>query len=159
MNETERQRLLDEEHLRLLRIGYFVAGGTTAFVALFGLVYVAMGFFFVLGLSSAPVRPHEPPPAFIGWLFGLIGITFTVVGGILATLKLLTARALGQRNGRTLCLVTAAFTCLSVPYGTALGIFTFVVLGRPSVRALFGVEPLPAAPPPPYPIVPPPAAE
>lgn len=38
-----RQTVLDEEHLRLLRIGYFVAAGTKAFRSLIGLMYACMG--------------------------------------------------------------------------------------------------------------------
>jgi hypothetical protein len=39
----------------------------------------------------------------------------------------------------------AALSCLAIPYGTVLGIFTFMVLQRPAARAIFGQT---QAPPP-----------
>jgi hypothetical protein len=50
---------------------------------------------------------------------------------------MMTAASLGTRRRRTLCLVTAGLTCASFPLGTALGIFTFIVLSRPTVKTLF----------------------
>ncbi len=61
----------------------------------------------------------------------------------MAALKFYTAVCLKQRKSRTFCLVVAAISCLEVPYGTILGVFTFLVLERPSVARLFGANPLP----------------
>jgi len=146
MDNFERQRILDEEHLKLLRIGYFVLGGTTAFVGLFGLVYVFMGFVFTSSAFNIPSPPGGTPPPPMGWIFVVIGAVIVIFGGTLGTLKLLTARALGRRNAYTFCLITAGLACISIPYGTFLGICTFLVLARPSVRALF--EARRGAPPP-----------
>ena len=144
MYELERQRILDDEHLRLLRIGYFIQGGTTLFMCLFGLLYVFMGLFAFRSLPSTP-GTSAPPVAF-GYIFAGLGGFFTLGGAAFATLVFLTARALGHRRSRTLCLVTAGLSCIFFPYGTALGVFTFTALGRPSVRALFNGSPaLPAA--------------
>ncbi len=147
MLDHERQRLLDEEHLRLLRIGYLIAGGMTAFMALFGMLYLVMGVFLVIGTSALPHRSGDVPPEFMGWFFLLFGFVFLFLGGIVAVLKFLTARALRLRKSRVLCLITAGFTCLGIPYGTALGIFTFAVLNRPSVLPLFEAAGPPIAPP------------
>jgi hypothetical protein len=150
MDDFERQRILDEEHLRLLRIGYFVAGGTTAFVCMFGLFYVFMGFFFTSSMMRMPSPPGGPPPPPMGWIFVVMGMAIMIFGAVMATFKFLTARALGRRNAYTLCLITAGLSCLSIPYGTFLGICTFMVLARPSVRALFEAG---RATPPPVPPV------
>ncbi|HEX6764513.1 MAG TPA: hypothetical protein VF103_03525 [Polyangiaceae bacterium] len=125
--------MLDGEHLRLLRIGYFISAGYTALFVPFGLVYAGMG---VL-MSHLPGAGSAAPPALVSWVMGLFGgvfATFAIVG---ATLKLLAAIRLKERRSRVLCLVAAAFTCLEVPWGTALGVMTFMVLSRPSVRRLF----------------------
>lgn len=157
MYETERQRILDEEHLHLLRIGYFIQGGTTLFMCLFGLLYVFMGIFALSSFANMQSSRGAPPPQFVGYIFAWIGGLFTLGGATLATLKFLTARALGRRRSRTLCMVTAGLSCIFVPYGTVLGVFTFMVLGRPSVRTLFNgtasapgtgsLEPSPPSPP------------
>jgi hypothetical protein len=54
MDESTRQSVLDEEHLRLLRIAHFVQGGITVFFSLFGLMYVFMGIL----VSSIFPRPQ-----------------------------------------------------------------------------------------------------
>jgi hypothetical protein len=55
----------------------------------------------------------------------------------MAILKLLTAQYIKRRRSRAFCMVVAAISCLEIPYGTLLGVFTFLVLGRNSVRGLF----------------------
>jgi hypothetical protein len=35
------------------------------------------------------------------------------------------------------CLVMASITCMFMPFGTVLGVFTLIVLMRPSVKPLF----------------------
>ena len=159
MLDTIRQRILDEEHLRLLRICYFIMGGAASAALVFGGLYLALGLIFAASFSSMPQQPAaNPPPAFVGWLFAAIGGVIVVLAGGYATLCLLTGRALGRRQSRTLCLMTAGLSCLQIPFGTALGIFTFVVLGRPSVQALFFTPGFPAPPlvtggaPPPPPV-------
>jgi len=46
------------------------------------------------------------------------------------------------RNRRwwTFCYLTGWGECLMFPFGTVLGIFTIIVLSRPSVKRLFGVH-------------------
>ena len=43
----------------------------------------------------------------------------------------------GNRFLSRICIVMAALACLSMPFGTVLGVFTIIVLARPSVQALF----------------------
>ena len=141
---SSEQQILDQEHLRLLRIGYFVSAGVTGFYALFGLAYMGMGAFFSTVLENLPQQPgtQAPPPAFVGWLFAGIGGAFTCFGGVFGALKLYVARCLRERRSHGICVAVACFTCLEIPYGTVLGAFTFTVLTRPSVKTLFGVDPL-----------------
>ena len=137
MNDAERQDLLDNEHLRLLRIGYLIAGGMNAFFAVFPLMYVVMGLVIATTESSAPQNSDAPSPQFIGYLIAGVGIVISLVASVFCALKFMTARAIRERRSLTLCRVTAGLTCLGIPYGTALGVLTFVVLGRSSVQALF----------------------
>jgi Zn-dependent protease with chaperone function len=148
MTDQEKQALLDDEHLRLLRIGYFVAAGMDAFFALFPLIYVAIGIVMALSLPG-PRRPGEPSPAMFGLIFVFIGLFVSLFMATQGALKLFTARALGQRHRRTLCFVTAALSCLQMPWGALIGIFTFMVLSRPSVKELFDstADHVPTAPP------------
>jgi hypothetical protein len=126
------QDIIDNEHLRLLRIGYFVSAAQTAIFIPVGLLYAGMGVMF----SQLPTGA-SPPPSFVSWLFGLIGAGFAGVAAVAATLKLLTAIRLKERRSRVMCLIAAGLSCMEIPYGTMLGIWTFIVLGRASVRRQF----------------------
>ncbi len=144
MLEAERQAMIDEEHLRLLSIGYYVSAGVSAFTSLFGLMYVMMGVFVAFVAANAPARPgHAPPPLFVGGIFAAIGLGIFAFMIALAVLKFVVARRLVQRRSRVFCLVIGALCCLGIPYGTVLGVFTLMVLSRRTVAGLF--EPQPAA--------------
>jgi heme/copper-type cytochrome/quinol oxidase subunit 3 len=158
MNLIERQQILDEEHLRLLRIGYLIVGGTAAFTGLFGLFYTAMGVFIVVAGKTASSRHGQPPPELMGVIFIAIGALVLLLAVGYASLAFLTARFLKERRARTLCLLTAGISCLYIPFGTVLGAFTFIVMGRPSVRALFNPPPQPPVPTNPRAVPPLPAA-
>ena len=49
----------------------------------------------------------------------------------------MTARFLVQRRNHRFCLVLAGVTCLFMPLGTILGVFTLIVLMRDSVQQSF----------------------
>jgi hypothetical protein len=134
MSDTT-QCVVDEEHLKLLRYGYFLSGAWNVFWAFFPLIYVAMGFFFMTTMPRGAAG--EPDPRTIGMMFAIIGACVSLIMVVLSVLKFLTARALGRRTSRTLCYITAAICCFAIPYGTALGVCTFLVLSRPSVAELF----------------------
>jgi hypothetical protein len=142
-DESTRQAIVDEEHLKLLSLGYMISAATTAFFSLFGLMYVFMGIFIgTIGSHQSQTvavasRAGQAPPAFVGWFFTAMGIAFFVVATALAAAKLQTAFWIKRRKSRTLCMVVAGISCLGVPYGTALGVLTFMVLGRDSVARLF----------------------
>jgi|SRR5687768_13690234 len=127
------QAIIDDEHLRLLRIGYFISAGQTAFVVPFGLLYAAMGFLMPT-LSRGSGAPS--PPAMV-WIFGIFGSAIAGFAALITVAKIITAIRLKERRSRTWCLVTAGLTCLEIPYGTALGVMTFMVLGRENVRRQF----------------------
>jgi hypothetical protein len=131
---AESQRsIIDAEHLRLLRIGYFISAGQTAFLIPFGLMYAGMG---VFTASFAP-SSSTPGISWVSWIMGIAGAAFALLGLAATALKIVTAIRLKERRSRVLCMVTAGISCLEVPYGTALGVMTFIVLSRPSVRQLF----------------------
>lgn len=137
MDNDERQQIIDAEHLRLLRIGYFALGGVAVFTSLFGLLYVFMGVMMGTVMQGVPQQPDGPPPEAAVWFMVGFGLLFLLASGAWALLSFLTARGLRRRRWRGLCFVTAALSCLYIPFGTLIGAFTFVVLGRSSVRALY----------------------
>jgi len=139
--EFNRQSVIDEEHLKLLSICYMISAAISACFSLFGLMYGAMGAVITEAVKRTPElaagADNAPPPALIGWIFGGIGVAVFLVLITMAGLQLGVAFSLKKRKSRTFCMVVAALECLGVPYGTLLGIFTFIVLGRDSVIRLF----------------------
>lgn len=137
--EIDRRSIIDEEHLKLLSLGYMISAGAAGLFALFGLLYVGMGLMMSTMLSRMPAAQNaqQPPPAFVGWIFGGIGLAFFLIFGTVALLKLRVASCLKRRTSRTFCMVMAGIGCLEFPYGTVLGVLTFIVLGRESVSRLF----------------------
>jgi hypothetical protein len=129
-----RQQILDEDNLRLLRIGYFISAGLTAVASLFILVYML---FFSFILQMAKPSGEAVIPSAIGRLIAVFGVLLVsfVVG--FAVLQFLAGQRLGERRSRTFCMVVAALTCLSIPWGTFLGVCTFLVLLRPTVQRSF----------------------
>lgn len=124
----------DVEHLKILSILHYVWGGLTAFFACFGLIYVVIG----LVALIAGTQNQGGPPAFVGGMFMFIGVVFVLLGVTAGGLTIWAGRCLAQRKRYTLCLVMACLSCLSIPFGTALGVFTIIVLQRPAVKAMFG---------------------
>lgn len=101
------------------------------------------GALIVLGVAMAtnPQMMEDgqstPPPAAAGWVVaGVGGCGMLIILG-LAGLFAYAGYCLQNLRHRTFCIVMAAITCLSIPIGTILGVFTLVVLLRPSAAALF----------------------
>lgn len=126
----------DEEHLRLLSILHYVWGGLVACGSCFGAIYAIIGGGVMT--AAAAQQGNNAPPAFVGAIFFLIGGFIVLLVGTLSALTILAGRSLAQRKRYTFCLVMACLSCLSVPLGTALGVFTIIVLQRPTVKAMFG---------------------
>ena len=142
-DELMRQSIIDEEHLKLLSLGYMISAATTAFFSLIGLMYMAMGVFMSVLIShqkETDPSTGQAPPAFVGWLFAAIGLgMFLVLIGVAAA-KFRTAICIRRRSSRTFCMVVAGIGCLEIPYGTVLGVLSFMVLGRDSVTRLFNAS-------------------
>ena len=147
--EFNRQAVVDEEHLKILSVCYFASAALSAFLSLFGLMYAGMGAAVGQLIKSSPElagnASNAPPPELFGWIFGAFGVAFFLLSITLAGLKLGVGLCIRNRKGRVFCMVVGALECLGVPYGTLLGIFTFIVLGRESVERLFEANSVPAA--------------
>ena len=134
------QQIIDNEHLRLLSIFYYVKGAITALFACIPIIHVILGLVFILA-------PHlfghgkDQPPAFLGFLFVILGSFLILLGWTFAVLVLIAGKCIARRKHYTFCFVVACIECLSVPFGTVLGVFTILVLNRPSVKELFNPRP------------------
>jgi hypothetical protein len=128
----------DGEHLRLLSIFHYVVGGLIALFACIPLIHVALGAIFLLHPEAfAKGQPQPFPPQLFGLMFIAIGGVFVLGGWLVAALILTTGRFLNKRKHHMFCIVIAGLSCVIFPFGTALGVFSLIVLLRPSVKELF----------------------
>lgn len=135
MNSSE-----DITHLQLLSIFHYVLAGMLALFSMFPILHLIIGIAIVTGQFDQG-ETSQSPPAFFGWLFIIIPAAMILFGLLLAVAVAISGRRLAQLRHYNYCLIVAAVMCIFMPVGTALGIFSLIVLMRPSVRTLFGVDP------------------
>jgi hypothetical protein len=133
----------DEQHLRLLSIFHYVCAGMAAFVGCIPIIHLVLGLVMVFR-PEAFGPPKVRPPEFFGWFMVLLAGAFILCAWIFAVLLVSAGRFLARRKRYTFCLVVAGIACLFMPFGTVLGVFSILVLIRPSVKTLFEIPGQPA---------------
>ncbi len=135
--------------LRLLSIFHYVLAGLGALFSLVPIVYIVMGVAMMSGAFDA--NGPKPPPPGLGWVMVAVGVIFMLMGFTYVVLVALAGRFLARMRHWTFCIVVAALSCVFFPFGTALGVFTIIVLAKPEVKAAFeagvAASPTSAAPP------------
>ena len=124
----------DEEHLRLLSIFHYVVGGIAGFFACIPIIHFSVG---IAVLAGALGGRGEGPPAILGLMFVMMALVFITLGWTLAICLIISGRFLARRKHYKFCFVVACISCAFTPCGTVLGVFTIIVLMRPSVKELF----------------------
>jgi hypothetical protein len=146
----------DLEHLSALSIGHYILAGVALLGGIPTLVLGVAGSKLIdevgsdlsMAMGEIPPQPGVDP---FGAGSGSMAddlqtmIMVTIVSGlvlaIISTVHLaLVGLRIRQRRWWTFCYLTGWGECLMFPFGTILGIFTIIVLGRPSVKRLFGVD-------------------
>jgi hypothetical protein len=130
----------DEEHLKYLVIFSRIYGVIDILFSLIGVAYL----FFIGSLieSSGFQRDADrlnfqlPPEQFMKIIlfFVSVMILFQVLLGIMT---IISGQFIKQKRYRTFSIVIAGLNCISFPLGTALGVFTIIVLFRDSVVSLY----------------------
>ena len=115
----------DAGHIKVLGICSYVYAGLQCLGGLFAALYVGMGILLLNQNQQA------------GWFVIGIGSLLSLLVFAFAVLSYLAAKWLGEGKNWTFCLVAAALHCVGFPLGTALGVFTILVLNRPGVKAWF----------------------
>ena len=52
-------------------------------------------------------------------------------------MNVLSAVFMRRRQNRMFSMVVGGLNCMNMPFGTALGVFTIIILMRPSVQAVY----------------------
>lgn len=131
----------DAQHLQLLSIFHYVVAGLAALFSLLPVFHVVLGV--MIASQAARGAPDEAIGAVIGWMFAAFACAIVLAGLAYAVTLALAGRYLAQRRRYTFCMVMAAISCIFVPVGTVLGVFTLLVLLRPSVLEAFEGAPEP----------------
>jgi len=126
----------DEQHLNVLSICTFVYAGLVALVGLFFSIYLVLGVF-IAGAAATSGGAGAAEAEVMGGVFAVIGLLLMAFAFAKAALLVMSGLGMRRRKRATLSFVTACLCCLNIPLGLTLGIFTILVLNRPSVKALY----------------------
>ena len=138
----------DAEHLSILVTCHYVAAVLVALFSCMFLMHVAIGVMMIHypatfnsmmqpgpGGQHVPVQPFPFNP---GYFFATAGIIAVLTGWTTAALTAYAGRSLKRRRHYVFVLIIAAVNCaLMNPISTALGVFSLIVLLRPTVKLLF----------------------
>lgn len=127
----------DEQHLQLLSIFHYVIAGITALISCIPIIHFTVGITLFISSFTQPQESDGFPLALFGLMFALIGGSIVLLGWSFAICTAIAGRFLAKRKHYLFCLVIAGILCAFTPFGTVLGIFTIIVLIRPSVKTLF----------------------
>ncbi|MCJ7662917.1 MAG: hypothetical protein MUO24_01600 [Desulfobacterales bacterium] len=126
----------DLQYLKLLSIFHYIVGGLGALFSFIPIIYVVIGILAVC-IPGTFEGEGEAVPAFIGWIFIIIGAFLIVIGWAFSACLIIAGRSLARQAHYMFCMVMAAIECIFMPFGTVLGVFTIIVLARPSVKEMF----------------------
>ncbi|MCX6865504.1 MAG: hypothetical protein NTV46_04670 [Verrucomicrobia bacterium] len=130
-------RKKDADHLKLLAVFHYVVAGFAFLGIGFLLLHYTMMNHIMFNPRMWENQKGGPPPqeffAFFKWFYLIFG-ALLILGSVC---NLLSGLWINARRNRMFSLVVAGINCFQVPLGTALGVFTIIVLMRDSVRDLY----------------------
>ncbi|MEO6846144.1 MAG: hypothetical protein ABI443_02300 [Chthoniobacterales bacterium] len=131
------QNVADEDHLKLLAIFHFVIAGFTCLgiLFLFGHYMIFHSIFDNPNMLKGPYQGPSPTAFFaiFNWFYLIFGVWLVSYG----ILNVISGFFLLKRKYGIFSLIVAAINCLFIPFGTALGICTIIILMRPSVKEMY----------------------
>lgn len=128
----------DSEHLRLLSIFHYVVGALGGLFSCVFIIHLVIGIIALVSPQVMADKAGHVPPHFFGWIFIVVGSVALLFGWGYAACMIMAGRSLARRKRYIFCMVMAGLSCLFVPFGTLLGVFTIIVLSRPAVKEIFG---------------------
>lgn len=127
----------DADHLRIISIFHYIVGALHLIGSSVAIIHFSLG---LLMMLRPGMFGNNPPPPFVGLLLALVGGMIILCGWTVGICTIYSGRCIQHRVRRTFSIVVAAINCVLFPLGTALGVFTLIVLMRDSVRRLYGAS-------------------
>jgi hypothetical protein len=143
LSSNSRDEHVNKEHLNLLSIFYFVFGGLSLLGAFILLIYtIIIGVVFSNNTVQDAIN-KEPDAKVVGTVFSILSVVFLIIFILVLAVGILQIVAgfrIRQKRNRVFNIVIGILALPSFPLGTALGIFTIIVLSRPAVIEMFQAE-------------------
>ncbi|MEQ8855166.1 hypothetical protein [Gimesia sp.] len=130
----------DERQLKLLSKIQVIYGIVNVFVTYLFYETIYFGFD-AYRKTMEQTKPDHQVELELGF-----GLVIFLVGVAILFCIILAGQSLSRHESYEFCMMVAIFECLLIPLGTIIGIWTILVLRRPSVRALFKSQPPPESP-------------
>lgn len=130
----------DERQLKLLSKIQVIYGIVNVFVTYLFYETIYFGFD-AYRKTMEQTKPDHQVELELGF-----GLVIFLVGVAILFCIILAGQSLSRHESYEFCMMVAIFECLLIPLGTIIGIWTILVLRRPSVRALFKSPPPPESP-------------
>lgn len=121
-----------KHNMSTLSVLHYVYGAFLCVLGLMLLLIVALGHFLNSDWLAAQNGDQVPP--IIGHVFVVLGwvlFGFVEVKGIM---NILSGTMIARRRNKLFSQITAGLDMLNIPFGMALGIFTFITLNNEEVR-------------------------
>ncbi len=131
----------DLSQIKILSIFHFVVAGIAALFACFPIFHLLIGISMLTGSNGffpSDSSANLPFPfSMFGLIFTIIPAAIILLGWAFAISLAISGYFLLKKHQYMFCLIMAGISCVFTPFGTVLGVFTIVVLMRPSVKELF----------------------
>lgn len=120
------------QNLPTLSILHYVYGALVCLGGFAALMFMGLGT--LLSSDLVMQNAEEAPPEWLGGVFAAFGLGLFVILELWGIFIILSGYWISKRRNRTGSIVVAALCLPSFPFGTALGIFTLVVLLNDEVK-------------------------
>ncbi|WP_194852007.1 hypothetical protein [Nonlabens antarcticus] len=125
-------------NLELLRILYIVKASFNFLGVLFFIAYASFGALMFNFMDEIPnANGSEEFPSQLSWIFVIIGVLGALICLVFAVVTLIAAKRIKERRNETFIFVVGVINCFTGILGIGLGVFTFVEMTKPHVKALF----------------------
>jgi hypothetical protein len=141
---SEVQAAIANDRLRLLSVAFYISGAIGAvfvsFLLLHLVLFTGVSFIPESMWSTGKSAHQEAPPVIVFRIIAIVIFFIIISGWALGGLTAYAGRCIARRENRIFVLIMAGVNCIWIPYGTLLGIATFMLLTTPSAKHAFQTE-------------------
>ncbi len=132
----------ENNNLNILSIFHYVFAVISGISACLPIFHLIMGLSMLFGNFYPEEVGAEIPFPFemFGLMFTLIPAAIIFIGWVFAIAVAISGYFLSKKRNYSFCLIVAGISCVFMPFGTILGVFTIVVLMKDNVKELFSTN-------------------